>query len=78
MHKVQRRHGRGRRTCESGAFVTILADAFPEEAAMLAGLEQEAADSRLFAGLHYRFDNEAGVELGHAVGELALARRGIE
>ena len=65
-------------SCESGAFVTMLADAFPEETAMLAGLEEEAADSRLLAGLHYRFDNEAGVELGHAVGELALARRGIE
>lgn len=65
-------------SCESGAFVTILADAFPEETAMLAGLEEEAADSRLFAGLHYRFDNEAGVVVGHAVGELALARGGIE
>ncbi len=45
---------------------------------MIADLAQEAADSRLFAGLHYRFDNEAGVALGRAAALLALARKGIE
>jgi membrane-associated phospholipid phosphatase len=65
-------------SCESGGWSTILANAFPTESAMLASLVQEAADSRLFAGLHYRFDNEAGVALGQAAGQLALARRGLE
>ncbi|MEO8578298.1 MAG: hypothetical protein ABI556_16430 [Gemmatimonadales bacterium] len=65
-------------SCESGAFNIVLSDAFPTEITMLAGLEQEAADSRLLAGLHYRFDNEAGNSLGHTVGLLALARRGLE
>lgn len=65
-------------SCETGAFQTVLTDAFPREASMLAALAQEAADSRVFAGLHYRFDNEAGVALGNAAGQLALARRGLE
>ena len=61
-------------SCESGAWVTVLIDAFPQERDMLTAMAQEAADSRLFAGLHYRFDNEQGVALGHATAELALAR----
>ena len=65
-------------SCESGAFRIILADAFPLETSVLAGMEQEAADSRFLGGLHYRFDNEAGVALGHIVGQLALARGGLE
>ena len=65
-------------SCGSGAMRVVLAAAFPEEAAMLTGMETEAADSRLFAGVHYRFDNDAGIAVGNAVGALALARGGIE
>lgn len=65
-------------SCDSGAWATVLGDAFPGERPMLAALAQEAADSRVFAGLHYRFDNEAGIALGEAAGRLALSRRGIE
>ena len=65
-------------SCESGAFRVILGNSFPTETVMLDAMEVEAADSRLLAGLHYRFDNEAGVNLGHTVGMLALARGGIE
>ncbi|MFD1611015.1 PEPxxWA-CTERM sorting domain-containing protein [Sphingomonas tabacisoli] len=32
----------------------------------------EAANSRLWGGIHWRFDNEAGQALGRAVGEFAL------
>lgn len=61
-------------SCESGAWVTVLIDAFPAERDMLNAMAREAADSRLFAGLHYGFDNEQGVALGRATAELALKR----
>ena len=44
---------------------------------MLADVAQEAADSRVFAGLHHRFDNEAGASLGHLAAKLALKRKGL-
>lgn len=31
--------------------------------------EQENADSRVYAGIHYRFSNEAGIALGHQVAD---------
>lgn len=34
---------------------------------------QESADSRLYGGIHWRFDNEAGLDLGDAVGEYVMA-----
>ncbi len=45
---------------------------------MLAEMAKEAADSREYAGLHYRFDNDQGRALGHAAAELALSRKGLE
>ncbi len=65
-------------SCESGAWQTILTDAFPAERDMLAEMAKEAADSREYAGLHYRFDNDQGRALGHAAAELALSRKGLE
>jgi len=35
---------------------------------------QEAADSRLYGGIHYRFDNEDGLTSGHCVADKALER----
>ena len=37
-------------------------------------MEREAGTSRVYAGLHYRFDVEAGNALGRAVGDLALRK----
>jgi hypothetical protein len=65
-------------SCDSGAWRTILEDAFPAETALLEAMEAEAADARIFAGLHYRFDTDAGNIVGHTVGRLALARGGLE
>jgi hypothetical protein len=50
----------------------IPGSAFPAEKARLAGLAQEAALSRLYGGIHYRFDNDTGLELGHQVAAWAL------
>jgi membrane-associated phospholipid phosphatase len=56
----------------SGAASTVLAAFFPDRAAQLRAWAEEAAISRLYAGIHFRSDNEAGLALGRAVGRVAL------
>ncbi len=65
-------------SCESGAFEGVLTDAFPSEGAFLHRTAQEASLSRILGGLHYRFDTDGGVTIGHAAARLALHRRGLE
>jgi hypothetical protein len=65
-------------SCETGAFQEVLGAEFPSERRMLEKLADEASTSRFYAGLHYRFDGDAGLELGRAAGRLALQRRGLE
>ena len=60
-------------SCFSGAFSDVLIAAFPSERARLEGMAQEASLSRLYAGIHYRFDFEAGLALGRRAAALALA-----
>jgi hypothetical protein len=60
-------------SCFSGAFSTVLSDAFPDERRWLATVADEAGLSRLYAGIHYRFDIQAGVALGRAAAAKALA-----
>jgi len=59
--------------CVSGAQTTVLGAVFPAERARLDELAGEAAVSRLYAGLHYRFDNETGLKLGRNVAAYAIA-----
>jgi hypothetical protein len=56
----------------SGAASTVLATFFPQRAGELKGMAEEAARSRLYAGIHFHSDNEAGLELGHRVGTIAV------
>jgi membrane-associated phospholipid phosphatase len=65
-------------SCETGAFQGVLGAEFPSERATLAALAAEASASRYYAGLHYRFDGEAGLALGRAAARLALQRKGLE
>jgi hypothetical protein len=58
----------------SGAASAVLGYVLPERADWLDDLAQQAAMSRLYGGLHYRFDNDAGLKLGRAVAQLAIAR----
>jgi PAP2 superfamily len=58
----------------SGAAATVLADFFPESAPNLKRMAQEAAISRLYGGIHFTSDNEAGLALGAQIGTRALAR----
>jgi membrane-associated phospholipid phosphatase len=59
----------------SGAASEVLAAAFPREAVRLRALAEEAALSRLYAGIHFRSDNEAGLALGRQVAAAALGER---
>lgn len=65
-------------SCETGAWQGILTIAFPRERASLDATAQEASLSRVYGGLHYRFDGEAGLTIGRRAALLAILRRGIE
>ncbi len=56
----------------SGAASTVLAAFFLDRAGQLRAMAAEAAVSRLYGGIHFRSDNEAGLELGRRVGAVAL------
>jgi membrane-associated phospholipid phosphatase len=59
--------------CSSGAAATVLAGIFPADAAQLVAMADEAGESRLYAGIHYRFDKDAGLRIGRQVAALALS-----
>ena len=61
----------------SGAAATVLGAFFPERAEALDGMAEQAAVSRLYGGIHFRSDNEAGLELGRRVGAVALRAYGV-
>lgn len=59
----------------AGAASTVLASAFPEQPApRLEQAAEQAARSRVLAGVSHPSDVEAGLALGRAVGELVLER----
>jgi membrane-associated phospholipid phosphatase len=60
-------------SCSSGAIAAVLAAIFPSEDRRLAAVAEESSLSRLYAGIHYRFDMDAGLALGRAVAAKALA-----
>jgi hypothetical protein len=62
----------------SGAASTVLAGFFPTRAAELAALADEAAQSRLYGGIHFRSDNVVGLGLGRRIGQVALGAYGID
>jgi membrane-associated phospholipid phosphatase len=56
------------------AEATILGYLFPRDAVALDALAAEAAESRVWAGIHYRSDIVAGRALGRVVAEKVIAR----
>jgi hypothetical protein len=58
----------------SGAAAEILKRTFPKDARQIDAWAEEAAVSRLYGGIHYRFDNEAGLALGRQIGKTVLER----
>jgi len=60
--------------CTSGAIFRAAAYLFPADADYFDRLANEAAESRIWAGIHYRSDIEAGLELGRQVAQLVIER----
>jgi membrane-associated phospholipid phosphatase len=58
----------------SGAAAEVLAHIFPEEAEKLNAMAVEASVSRMYGLIHYRFDCEVGLQVGHKVGRYAVER----
>jgi membrane-associated phospholipid phosphatase len=59
-------------SCMTGAFMGVVADAIPAEKTRLDAMVDEAGMSRIYGGIHYRFDIDAGRDMGRAVAALAL------
>ena len=59
-------------SCVSGSSTEVLAVSFPSERRRLEQIAEEASLSRLYAGIHYRFDMVAGLALGRAAAGKAL------
>ena len=60
--------------CSAGAFDAVLGHFFPQERAEFTRIAEEQAMSRLFGGIHYRFDNDGGLELGRVVARYVIDR----
>jgi hypothetical protein len=56
----------------SGAAAQVLAHVFPDHAAELQAMADEAGLSRLYGGIHFRFDSEQGLLAGRRIGDLAI------
>jgi hypothetical protein len=59
-------------SCLSAAAAEVLSAFFPEKRAELDAMVTEAGQSRMYAGIHYRFDIEAGQNLGRRVARFTL------
>jgi membrane-associated phospholipid phosphatase len=60
--------------CASGAFGAVLGYLFPSDAARFTAMANEAGESRIAAGIHFRTDVTVGLGLGRAVANLAIDR----
>ena len=62
----------------SAAASTVLGAFFPARAGELEAMAEEAAASRLYGGIHFRSDNDAGLKLGRRVGTAAAQAYGLQ
>jgi hypothetical protein len=60
--------------CSAGAFDAVLGHYLPQERAEFTRIAEEQAMSRLYAGIHFRFDDEVGLALGRQVARYAVER----
>jgi membrane-associated phospholipid phosphatase len=61
-------------SCLSTASSIVLSQLFPRDKDHLTAMGKEASEARLWAGIHYRYDLEAGQAIGRRVAEKVLAR----
>jgi hypothetical protein len=60
--------------CSAGAFDAVLGHFFPQDRAEFTRIAEEQAMSRLYGGIHYRFDNDGGLALGRVVARYDVER----
>lgn len=58
----------------SGMFGGLYAFLFPEDTSLFQKKAKDAAESRFQAGIHFRSDNEAGLELGHKIASAIILK----
>ena len=58
----------------SAAAAEVLSYLFPSNEPSLRAWAQEAADSRVYGGIHYRYDSEEGLKHGANIGQYAVFR----
>lgn len=61
-------------SCQSGAVAAVLGEFFPAAAQELNAMLEETGNSRMWAGIHFQSDIDAGAALGLGVGDLVVAR----
>jgi hypothetical protein len=62
----------------SGAAADVLAHFFPKDATIFKNWAEEAAMSRVYGGIHYRFDAEVGIQQGKDVAAYAIQRAKLD
>jgi len=60
-------------SCVSSSAAAVLSTFFPQRRAQLDAMVTEAGLSRMYGGIHYRFDIEGGQLLGRSVAAFAIA-----
>jgi hypothetical protein len=60
--------------CSSGAYGSALAYLFPGDADALNAMATEAGESRLWGGIHFQTDIDAGLALGRSVAAVVIER----
>jgi membrane-associated phospholipid phosphatase len=60
--------------CNSGAAAYVLAYLFPSDGQAVVARAENAADSRIWAGIHYRSDRDGGLAIANSVAELVIER----
>jgi hypothetical protein len=56
----------------SAAVAIVLSDFYPDDEDDLLDMAEEAADSRFWAGVNFRHDTRAGLDMGERIGEEAI------
>lgn len=58
--------------CNSGSAAAVLAYLFPRDGQTIEAKADEAAMSRMWAGIHFRSDDDAGLALGRKVAQRVI------
>ena len=62
----------------SAAAAEVLSYIFPNEATYCRDWAREAADSRIYGGIHYRFDADNGIDQGKKVAQYTVNKAKLD